>query len=115
MGCLLAGTENLHKEIARGVRNNTKGYDEIDSRLGRSYIELPGATEQDVLDICMANGLDSETASRIWSEVEKVKRLVKVQNKKGDTKERNLYFCEDLRRLMRFVKREQLANEFERI
>ena len=52
---------------------------------------------------------------RIWSEVEKVKRLVKVQNKKGDTKERNLYFCEDLRRLMRLVKREQLANEFERI
>ncbi len=115
LGCLLAGTENLHKEIARGVRNNTKGYDEIDSRLGRSYIELPGATEQDVLDICMANGLDSETASRVWSEVEKVKRLVKVQNKKGDTKERNLYFCEDLRRLMRLVKREQLANEFERI
>ena len=114
LGCVLAGTESLHKEIARGVRNNTKGYDEIDSRLGRSYIELPGATEQDVLDICEANGLEHDRAAAIWSEVEKVKRLVKVQNKRGETKEKNLFFCEDLRRLMRLVKREQMANQFNR-
>jgi len=112
LGCVLAGTENLHKEIARGVRNNTKGYDEIDSRLGRSYIELPGATDTDVKAICLANGLDEDAADRIWSEVDKVKRLVKVQNKKGDTKEKNMFFCEDLRRLMRLVKREQMANQF---
>ncbi len=111
LGCVLAGTENLHKEIARGVRNNTKGYDEIDSRLGRSYIELPGATENDVIDICTANGLKEEAASRLWNEIEKVKRLVKVQNKKGETKEKRVFFCEDLRRLMRMIKREQLANQ----
>lgn len=115
LGCVLAGTENLHKEIARGVRNNTKGYDEIDSRLGRSYIELPGATEVDVKAICQANGLDEGAVERIWSEVDKVKRLVKVQNKKGETKERNLFFCEDLRRLMRLVKREQIANQFNQL
>ena len=112
LGCVLAGTENLHKEIARGVRNNTKGYDEIDSRLGRSYIELPGATEQDVKEICTANGLDDATADRIWNEVDKIKRYVKVTNKRGETKEKNLFFCEDLRRLMRLVKREQIANQF---
>lgn len=110
LGCVLAGTENLHKEIARGVRNNTKGYDEIDSRLGRSYIELPGAIDADVKAICMANGLDEDVADRIWGEVDKVKRLVKVRNKKGETKEKNVFFCEDLRRLMRLVKREQMAN-----
>lgn len=112
LGCILAGTENLHKEIARGVRNNMKGYDEIDSRLGRSYIELPGAIESDVKSICIANGLTEEVAISIWNELDKVKRLVKVRNKKGETKEQNVFFCEDLRRLMRLVKREQLANQF---
>lgn len=112
LGCILAGTENLQKEIARGVRNNTKGYDEIDSRLGRSYIELPGATEADVKVICEVNGLDTDAAAGVWSEVDKVKKLVKVKNKQGETKEKNIFFCEDLRRLMRLVKREQIAHQF---
>lgn len=112
LGCILAGTENLQKEIVRGVRNNTKGYDEIDSRLGRSYIELPGATEADVKVICEANGLGTDAAAGIWSEVDKVKKLVKVKNKQGETKEKNIFFCEDLRRLMRLVKREQIAHQF---
>jgi DNA transposition AAA+ family ATPase len=108
LGCLLSGTENLHKEIARGVRNNTKGYDEIDSRLGRSYIDLPGAPEKDVLAICQANNIDTETAQSIWCEVDKVKKSTKVRNAKGETKEKMVFFCEDLRRLMRLIKREQL-------
>jgi DNA transposition AAA+ family ATPase len=115
LGCILAGTENLQKEITRGVRNNTKGYDEIDSRLGRSYIELPGATETDVKVICEANGLDTDAAAGIWSEVDKVKKLVKVKNKQGETKEKNIFFCEDLRRLMRLVKREQIAHQFNQV
>lgn len=112
LGCLLAGTESLRKEIDRGVRNNTKGYDEIDSRLGRSYIELPGASEEDVKAICIANGLSEDSAVNIWNELDKVKKQIRVRNKKGETKEKNVFFCEDLRRLMRLVKREQLANQF---
>ncbi|WP_278932680.1 AAA family ATPase [Parabacteroides johnsonii] len=115
LGCVLAGTENLKKEIARGVRNNQKGYDEMDSRLGRTYIELPGASQADVIDICLENGLTQAASERIWSEVEKVKRLVRVHNKKGETKEEGRFFCEDLRRLMRLIKREHLANEYNQI
>ena len=63
-------------------------------------------------EICTANGLDDATADRIWNEVDKIKRYVKVTNKRGETKEKNLFFCEDLRRLMRLVKREQIANQF---
>ncbi len=112
MGCVLAGTENLHKEIARGVRNNLKGYDEIDSRLGRSFIDLPGATEQEVRDICLANHLDTDSADRVWSEVDKVKKIVKTRGKnKGEVREKSVFICEDLRRLMRLVKREQLAHK----
>ena len=111
LGCVLAGTENLHKEIARGVRNNLKGYDEIDSRLGRTFIDLPGATEQEVRDICLANRLDDEAASRVWNEVEKVKKITKVKSRNdGAVREKSVFICEDLRRLMRLIKKEQLAN-----
>jgi hypothetical protein len=110
MGCLLAGTENLKKEIARGVRSNTKGFDEIDSRLGRTYIDLPGATEQEVADICTANGLDEYQAETIWNEVEKVKKPAQVKTGRGVT-EKMVFFCEDLRRLMRLVRREQLSKK----
>lgn len=110
LGCVLAGTENLHKEIARGVRNNLKGYDEIDSRLGRSFIDLPGATEQEVRDICLANRLDETAASRVWNEVEKVKKITRVKSKvKGDVREKSVFLCEDLRRLMRLIKKEQIS------
>lgn len=113
LGCVLAGTENLHKEIARGVRNNLKGYDEIDSRLGRTFIELPGATESEVKDICLANNLDAAAAEKVWNEVEKVKRITKVKIKQtGAIREKSIFMCEDLRRLMRLIKREQLANQY---
>lgn len=112
LGCVLAGTENLHKEIARGVRNNLKGYDEIDSRLGRTFIDLPGATEQEVRDICLANRLDNEAAERVWNEVEKVKKITKVKSKKdGAVREKSVFICEDLRRLMRLIKKEQIKME----
>ena len=111
LGCVLAGTENLHKEIARGVRNNLKGYDEIDSRLGRTFIDLPGATEQEVRDICLANRLDNESAGRVWNEVEKVKKITRVKSRNdGAVREKSVFICEDLRRLMRLIKKEQLAN-----
>ncbi|OAV70488.1 hypothetical protein Barb6_01729 [Bacteroidales bacterium Barb6] len=64
--CILSRTENLKKEILAGMHNNAKGYDEIDSRLGCSYIDLPGATEEDVTAICVANGVDAGRAGRIW-------------------------------------------------
>lgn len=110
LGCVLAGTENLHKEIARGVRNNLKGYDEIDSRLGRTFIDLPGATEQEVRDICLANRLDNEAAGRVWNEVEKVKKITKVKSRNdGAVREKSVFICEDLRRLMRLIKKEQIS------
>lgn len=111
LGCVLAGTENLHKEIAAGVRISKKGYDEIDSRLGRTYIDLPGASEADVLDICKANGIGDYTAQDIWNEIEKAKKAVKVRKKSGEEVEKMIFFCEDLRRLMRLIKREQMANQ----
>ena len=62
MGCLVAGTETLERNIRRYV-GRIEGYDEIDGRFGRNYITLLGATKKDVIAICMANGVqDRETA-----------------------------------------------------
>ena len=111
LGCVLAGTENLQKEIKAGVRKRLKGYDEIDSRLGRSYITLDGATEKDVYTICEANGVTSETSKlTVWSEIEKVEKFVRVRTTQGEREVKVLH-CEDFRRLRRLITREKLLNK----
>lgn len=110
LGCILSGTENLEKEIKRGVRNAMKGYDEIDSRLGRTYIKLNGVTKPEAISICKANGIETEEACEsIWNECEKENKLIRLKNNKGETTEKPVMHCEDLRRLMRLIKRELLT------
>lgn len=71
VGCVLVGTDNLEKEIKRGTRNALKGYDELDSRLGRRFIHLFGTTFDDVQKICTANGVvEPEAINRVWQSIE---------------------------------------------
>lgn len=108
LGVVLSGTENFEKEIKAGVRLHKKGFDELESRFGRTYINLKGATEQDVFAICEANGLtDQESACVVWSELEKVNKPTTVKTATGK-KEVMIPYVEDFRRLMRLVKRELL-------
>lgn len=109
LGCLLAGTENLKKEIQSGAHCKRKGYDEIDSRLGRTYVELKGANKSDVKLICTMNGLDETQATLIWDEIEKVKRPAKVRTASG-LSDKMVEYTDDLRRLNRLVMREKIAN-----
>ena len=93
MGCLVAGTETLERNIRRYV-GRIEGYDEIDGRFGRNYITLLGATKKDVIAICMANGVqDRETAEEIWGKLPKVKK----QPREDDP--RQVLFADDLREL----------------
>lgn len=111
LGVVISGTENLQKEIRRGVRLAKKGYDEIESRIGRAYIELKGATEKEVYQICEANGIADEfTQNKIWSEVEKVKTLTKVRSRRGE-REIFIEYAEDFRRIKRLIKRELLKQK----
>jgi hypothetical protein len=108
LGLILSGTENLEKEIKAGVRHSKKGYDELESRFGRTYIHLNGVTEKEVMDICVANGISSnEVIANIWGEMEKVSKPVMVQTSKGMS-QRMVDFVEDFRRLERLIKRENL-------
>lgn len=91
MGCIVAGTETLERNIKRWV-GRIEGYDEIDGRFSRNYISLMGATRRDVVDICLANGVDSkESAEEIWGKLPKVQKDVDGV--------RRVWFADDLREL----------------
>ncbi len=107
LALLLSGTENLEKELKAGVRNNRKGFDEIDSRLGRNFIHLIGSTKKDVAAICMANGImDTATCSDIFDEAEPIIKMLDTASGKKPIK-----VVEDLRRVKRIIKRYKIQNE----
>jgi DNA transposition AAA+ family ATPase len=100
LGVVILGTDHLGEVIKRGVRYNKKGYDEIDSRLGRKYISLYGATMKDVRKICAANGIGGkQLQNQIWAECEPQEVEYDGQFVK---------MVKDLRRLKRIVRREQI-------
>lgn len=107
MGLVMMGTEHLEKEIKRGVKLAKKGFDELDSRLGRKYIRLSGATLSDVKKICNANGItDAATQRSIFKEAAPVEKMMSTAEGK-----QAIRVVEDLRRLKRIVQREQLMRQ----
>lgn len=106
MGLIIAGTENLEKTIKQGVKYNKLGFDEIDSRFGRKFINnLIGARLQDVEAICKANGIsDSPSIKNIFDECEPINIIVQGQSIK---------VVEDLRRLKRVIKRELIRKNYQ--
>lgn len=104
MGCIISGTDHLEKRIKDGVRLKRLGFDEIESRFGRSYIHLIGATQNDTRLICAANGIqDKAKQTQIFTECNPISKTLKV----GDDSQ-NIKVIEDLRRLKRVIKRERL-------
>jgi hypothetical protein len=100
LGVCIIGTDHLAKQMQADARYNRKGAEELLSRFGRRFINLVGATLQDVSQICIANGVtDKETIKTIFNECEPVNRMVERQS--------NLV-VEDLRRVKRAVQRELL-------
>ncbi len=111
LGLILSGTENLEKEIKIGVRLHKKGFDELESRFGRTYIHLRGATEKEVYEVCAANGVTMpEKQSRVWGELKKENKPTTVKTANG-TKEVMMPYAEDFRMLMRLIKRETLKSK----
>lgn len=93
MGCIVAGTETLERNIKRWV-GRIEGYDEIDGRFSRNYISLLGATKKDVIAICMANGVtNKEDAELIWGKLPKTKKQPSADDP------RQFFFADDLREL----------------
>lgn len=105
MSLIIAGTPHLEQRITRGVRLRKLGFDELESRFGRSYISLIGATQDCVSKICIANGLtDTQLQKQIFNDLKPVFKEVPV----GGGQATNVKVVEDLRRLKRMVIREKL-------
>lgn len=88
-GILLCATNFLQHRIQKGLKLNKKGYQEIYSRIGRRFIEVPAITGMDITNICKANGVEHPKA------IEQV--IKECQN--------------DLRRVRRSVEAIKLRNE----
>lgn len=100
--CLIAGTENLEQEIKRGVKRAKKGFDELDSRFGRNYIHLVGATYKDVAAICNTNGVtDQEAIKKIFKKAQPINVAFSGTS---------AHVVEDLRRVKRLVIAERAFN-----
>jgi DNA transposition AAA+ family ATPase len=77
-GIILCATDHLSKRIIKGIKLNKKGYKEINSRIGRKFIELKGINYTDVTQICIANGVeDSKAIKDIFNDAEGDLRRVK--------------------------------------
>lgn len=79
-GFVLFATSYLEKRLKRGVANNTKGYNEIWSRLGRKVINVDAITAEDIAMICKANGVTEKAiVDEIIRDSELDLRRVKVK------------------------------------
>lgn len=106
MSVILAGTPHLEERIKRGVRLRKLGFDELESRFGRAYISLIGATEKCVESICVANGLaDARVHKQIFKDLLPVYKELANGDQAVSVK-----VIDDLRRLKRIVIREKLKN-----
>lgn len=59
-GIVLMATSFLRKRIEKGYRTNRKGYRELYSRVGRKFVTLGATTDNDVAEVCIANGIDDK-------------------------------------------------------
>lgn len=104
MSVVVLGTEALKQSILRGVRLNVSGFDELHSRLGRSFVTLIGNTRSDVTKIANVNDIeDKKVINDIWKECNPFSKVVH-QGKKKVT----IQVVTDTRRLRRCIEREQL-------
>lgn len=61
-GIVFLSTNYMQKRLTNGLNRNWKGYDELDSRIGRKFYEAEEPNANDVVAICIANGVTDEKA-----------------------------------------------------
>lgn len=105
LGLVILGTDNLEYEIKRGVRLSKLGYDEVDSRFGRKYIHLVGATLADCRKICEVNGItDKDIQHRLFYACEPTR--VTIEDDEGKSK--SIHVVDDIRRIKKAIKSKRL-------
>ena len=68
-GIVFLSTSYIKKRIRNGVMKDKKGYDEIESRICRRYVDLTPVSAAEIEQICLVNGLsDAAAVGRVRSE-----------------------------------------------
>lgn len=77
-GIVMCATDYLQRRIERGLRINKKGYQEIYSRIGRRFVEIPVINDGDIAAVCMANGVsDAKQIASVVADADNDLRRVK--------------------------------------
>lgn len=83
-GMMLLSTHAIRKRMENGIIRQKKGYDELESRIGRQFVPLKAVTSAEVAEICRVNGLENheaitkvtQEASEVNNDLRRVKRSV---------------------------------------
>lgn len=85
---VICATSHLEKKIHGGVRLGKLGFNELYSRIGRKFVQIPSCKRADIVAICKANGIeDLDDQAEIYNDSEgdlrRVKRLIHaIKNRK---------------------------------
>lgn len=83
-GMMLLSTHSIRRRMEQGILKQKKGYDELESRIGRQFVPLRAVSSAEVAEICRANGLQQQDAitkvtkeaAEVSNDLRRVKRSV---------------------------------------
>lgn len=107
LGVVLCGTRQMEYDFKRGLKNNWRGYDELDSRFGRGWVHLVGNTLSDVRKICQCNGI---TDKDIQEEIFRTCGPVDADVQTGNGESQKVKVIKDTRVIKRAIQRHHLLN-----
>lgn len=81
VGIVLGATSFLKIKVIAGVNKNKRGFREMYSRLGKTFVELDGLSATDIKAICVVNGVTdnkviAEISKECQGDIRRIKKLV---------------------------------------
>jgi hypothetical protein len=89
-GIIFLSTSYIEKRMKSGLKNNKKGYQEINSRIGRKFYGVSANTAKDVYAVCVANGIKDDKAleniikdaASYDNDMRRVTKKIKIERKR---------------------------------
>jgi uncharacterized protein YneF (UPF0154 family) len=90
VGIIFLSTSYIKKRMESGLKCNKRGYQEMNSRIGRKFYEVSENTAHDVYAVCLGNGLsDKEAITRIIddaaeyeNDLRRVTKKIRIEKKR---------------------------------
>ncbi|MCC8095687.1 MAG: ATP-binding protein [Tannerellaceae bacterium] len=100
-GIVFLSTSFMDRRMQIGLEYDKKGFDELHSRIGRKFYQADTITANDIITICMANGItDDQTIAEVISDATIAPRDKRSLQKRG-SEQSPVY---DLRRVTKKIK-----------